>query len=97
MGHPAGPHANARMVSRARMSLAVTSAAAPKRMINRRAWRTTRPGRAIRWKRSAFIRLAAQSLPNTNCFITLLRLWVRIVRAHQAALAPNLPDGNCLA
>src|SRR5690625_3294499 len=63
------------------------------RTINWRAWRTTRPGRLIRWKRTAFIRLVSQADPRTSRFIAALRLWARIMIAHQAALAPNSPDG----
>src|SRR5208283_1615156 len=53
-----------------------------------------RPGRPISRKRRAFIRLVTQSLPSTNRFIAVFRLWARIIKAHQAALAPNRPDGS---
>src|SRR5208283_364344 len=64
-------------------------------MISLRAWLTTRPGKPISRKRSAFIRLAAQSAPSTRRFIAVFRLCARIIKAHHAALAPNRPDGSC--
>ena len=66
-----------------------------RRMIHRRAWLITPPGRPIRWNRSAFMRLAAQLQPSAKRFISRVRLKPRIASAHHAALAPNSPDGSC--
>ena len=59
--HPAGSCASARIL-RGHRRVASAWAPPPRRMISWRAWLTTRPGRPIRWKRSAFMRLAAHPL-----------------------------------
>src|SRR5208283_404930 len=77
------------------MKVANASAPAPRRMISLRAWLTTRPGRPIKWKRRAFIRFVTQPFPSTSRFIAAFRFNARIISVHQAALAPNSPDGSC--
>ncbi len=65
-----------------------------KRMINLLARCTTRPGRAIRAKRTALRRLLAHSPPNTRRFIAELRLKASTTMAHHAALTPNSLEGS---
>ena len=89
--HPAGPCASALIFWRASRIVASACVPPPRRMIHRRARPITRPGRPIRWNRSAFMRLAAQLSPSAKRFIAAFRLNARIASAHHAALAPNSP------
>ena len=75
-------------------SMRSSPARSPRRMIRRRPWRITWPGRVIRAKRSALRRFAAQAGPSTRRFIAAVRLWASTMIAHHAALAPNRPDGK---
>ena len=63
-------------------------------MISFLACRITRPGRAIRAKRTALRRLLTHCPPNASRFIAELRLKASTAMAHHAALAPNSPDGS---
>ena len=65
-----------------------------KRMISLLACRTTRPGRAIRAKRTALSRLLFHSPPKASPFIAEFRLKASTPTAHHAALAPNSLDGS---
>ena len=59
-----------------------------------RACVSTRPGTLISQKRIAFLRRFTQISPNTRRFIAEFRLNGRIMICHQAALAPNNPEGS---
>ena len=51
-------------------------------MTSVRAWRTTRPGREMIPKRTAFIRLLTHSPPRASRFIAEFRLKANAVMAH---------------
>ena len=89
-----GPWARARIRRRAWHSSPYEGCPRLRLMTSVRAWRTTRPGRDMTPKRTAFSRFLAHSFPKANCFIAEFRLKANVVMAHQAALAPNSPEGQ---
>ncbi len=64
------------------------------RMISVLALRTTSPARVMIPARSAFRRLLTHSPPKASCFSAELRLNDNIAMGHQAAFAPNWPEGS---
>ena len=89
-----GPWAKARMRRRAWHSSEYEGWPQLRLIISVRAWRTTRPGRDMTPKRTAFIRLLTHAPPRANRFIAEFRLKDSAVMAHQAALDPNCPEGS---
>ena len=71
---PGGPWANARILRRAWPSSAYEGWPRLRLMTSFRAWRTTRPGRLMTPKRTAFSLLLTHSFPKANCFIAEFRL-----------------------
>lgn len=73
--YPDGAAANARMARRARSSSSCDGRPLLSRTINCRAWRMTCPGRAMRWKRIAFIRHGTHRASAKRFMIVLSQQW----------------------
>ena len=88
-----GPWAKARILCRAWHRSGYPGWPRLRLIISFLAWRTTRPGRLITPKRTAFIRLLIHSPPRAPLH-RRVQVEGHAVTAHQAALAPNSPEGS---